>query len=119
MHILEEGWVGLRPHANMVKRQYVLPLPRTEHGHSDKWQFILTFLQSHNTPMETQERRGCVAPTHSTPRHWIGVSGQRHTTKFTHLFRVILGKFLIRHFHSAVSSGTYFNVCKILVEQRD
>jgi hypothetical protein len=28
--------------------------------------------------METLGGRGGIAPTHSRPRHWVGVSGQRH-----------------------------------------
>jgi hypothetical protein len=28
--------------------------------------------------MEAQGERGCIAPTHSRPRHLIGVSGQSH-----------------------------------------
>jgi hypothetical protein len=28
--------------------------------------------QSHNTPMEAQGGKGCIAPTHSQRRHWMG-----------------------------------------------
>jgi hypothetical protein len=28
--------------------------------------------QSHSTPMEPQGERGCIAPTHSRPRHYMG-----------------------------------------------
>jgi hypothetical protein len=35
--------------------------------------------QSYNTAMETQRGRGCIAPTHSRPRQYMEVSGQRHS----------------------------------------
>jgi hypothetical protein len=35
-------------------------------------------MQSHNTPMEAQGGKGCIDPTRSRPRHWMGMSDQRH-----------------------------------------